>query len=312
MSSRVPQVDHEARKARVADAIETHAAAPGDALVDLPFEKFETRKVDRRVLKNAEYNPRTIGDKEKRRLRAGLKKLGLLAPVIWNELTGNLVGGHQRIASLDALMGTDKYTLTVAVVRLDAKQEREANILLNNPGAQGSYELGKLGELFKEMPLDLDATGFDEADLFQMFGDSPFLNREDNALDNLTDRLRAARQRVEAISRASQQKDDGQGYMVVVFHDTADRNSFLSLLGLDDPKLENGEVQVFPNRYQTGKTFRRLFEGVTFQIAEQASAVAVRRLAEMPLADVAEILAKRLDAAERGEAAEAVRAAVKG
>jgi hypothetical protein len=46
-----------------------------------------------------------INDNEKRKLRAGIAKHKMVMPPVWNKRTGNLVGGHQRMASLDALAG---------------------------------------------------------------------------------------------------------------------------------------------------------------------------------------------------------------
>lgn len=137
------------------------------------YETFEMRLVHRSLLKNAPYNPRLISAKAKAKLKSNLKARGLVQPLIWNERTGNLVGGHQRLACLDALEGTQDYSLTVAVVQLDDKAEREQNIFLNNGSAGGEFDFEKLDELFRVDQIDVDNTGFDPAMLIAMLGTVP-------------------------------------------------------------------------------------------------------------------------------------------
>jgi hypothetical protein len=291
MSDDTGETDLAGRKARVNAAVDG-ANPKTEALMKNAFDVFEVVDMDRRELKEATYNPRQLDEKAKRKLRTGIKKLGMLGPAcIWNKRTGRLVGGHQRIGQLDALNGTAAYTLKVAVVDLDEKAEREANILLNNREAQGDWDIGKLGEMFRETPLDLDATGFDAADIYKMFGDSPFQNREDNALDDLTDRLKASRQRYFDLLKVSGKRDGDHFYTVVVFKDTEDRDAWATALGLDE------------NRFQDGRTLRRIFEAQAFQIAEQADLVARKRLETMPVTLLAERLAERLEATGRGSEA---------
>jgi ParB-like chromosome segregation protein Spo0J len=55
------------------------------------FEKYEIEEIHREALKNAPYNPRTISAKAKKALKTNLEKVGLLAPIIWNRRTGNIV-----------------------------------------------------------------------------------------------------------------------------------------------------------------------------------------------------------------------------
>ncbi|MEN6636080.1 MAG: ParB N-terminal domain-containing protein, partial [Clostridiaceae bacterium] len=135
------------------------------------FEAFTTAEISRRDLKGAQYNPRRIDDKAKERLREGINRVGMVQPVVWNKRTGNIVGGHQRIEQLDALEGNDEYSLTVAVVDVDETREKELNILLNNPQAQGDWDLERLKKLLEDEEIDLKSTGFDPAEVFKLFGD---------------------------------------------------------------------------------------------------------------------------------------------
>jgi len=47
------------------------------------------------------YNPRIDlqrGDPEYDALKNSMKKFGYVDPLVWNERTGHLVGGHQRLS----------------------------------------------------------------------------------------------------------------------------------------------------------------------------------------------------------------------
>lgn len=47
----------------------------------------------------AAYNPRADlqpGDPEYEKLRRSIESFGYVEPIVWNERTGNMVGGHQR------------------------------------------------------------------------------------------------------------------------------------------------------------------------------------------------------------------------
>ena len=109
------------------------------------FQAFETRRIHRRELASAAYNPRILSEAARKKLKKNLDSdhggVGLLGPVTWNEVTGTLVGGHQRLQILDALEGTDNYLLDVAVVRLTEVQEKEQNIALNSDRPQGGVRL---------------------------------------------------------------------------------------------------------------------------------------------------------------------------
>lgn len=94
--------------------------------------------------------------------------MGLLEPVIVNKTTGNLVGGHQRLSILDSLEGGTSYMLDVAMVELSEKEEKEQNIFLNNPNAQGQWDLDKLKDLVKD-GIDIEDTGFDSMSLEALF-----------------------------------------------------------------------------------------------------------------------------------------------
>ena len=67
----------------------------------------------------AEYNPRKDlqpGDPEWEKIEQSLKTFGMLEPVVFNERTGRIVGGHQRVKILASKGETE---VEVSLVDLD-------------------------------------------------------------------------------------------------------------------------------------------------------------------------------------------------
>jgi ParB-like chromosome segregation protein Spo0J len=130
----------------------------------MPLE-LRTLPIDQ--LKPAAYNPRKLlrpGSPAYRKLKASIAEFGLVEPLVWNELTGHVVGGHARLGVLRELGFTE---LPVSVVRLDEKREKALNIVLNNQEAQGRYDPTKLANLLEELEglPELELTGFDAGTL---------------------------------------------------------------------------------------------------------------------------------------------------
>jgi len=188
-----------------------------------------------------------MSDAARGKLRAGLTKFGLLAPIVWNATTGHVVSGHQRLRELDALHGSKAYRLKVARVELEPVAEKEANVLLNNFEAMGEWDIEKLADVIATDGFDVEAAGFDQADIFRILGDVPAARGEDSAqaLDAIAQRLRAMQERYATLEARAKQRDGTDYYLVVVFRDETERTRFVTRLGLED------------NRYQDG---RRLFD----------------------------------------------------
>lgn len=128
---------------------------------------LELRTLPISQLKPAPYNPRKpirAGSPTYRKLRASLAEFGLVEPLVWNELSGHVVGGHARLGILRELGFTD---VPVSVVRLDPAREKALNVVLNNQEAQGRYDPAKLAALLEELDglPELDLTGFDAKSL---------------------------------------------------------------------------------------------------------------------------------------------------
>lgn len=193
------------------------------------YENFEVRTISRSQIKNAAYNPRYIDEKAKKRLGAAIKENGLVSALTWNQRTGNLVGGHQRLSQLDALEKNGDYDLTVCVVDVDERQEAKLNVQLNNPSMQGEWDIEKLFEMTETFDLSMDDMGFSAADAAYLFdGDEKFVDlfetpEATTEKEKLT-QIKAGRK--EAAKKYDQ--DQRTDFMVmVVFKDSDERAEFM-------------------------------------------------------------------------------------
>jgi hypothetical protein len=219
------------------------------------LQAFVMERMHRTAIRGAPYNPRVISSHERAKLANLIKKVGLLGPVTVNRTTGmTLVGGHQRIAVLDAYEGGTDYLVDVAVVELTEKQEREANAGLNNSSAQGSYDAAKLEAMFSrdaEIKLDYEVSGFTDTDMQQLFGPSFFATYDAVAAATSTAAAPIVAEVLgmvppkntdahdEAVERRKAQKEDKKAenargtYVVAYFDRVEDGNALRAALGYD-------------------------------------------------------------------------------
>jgi ribosomal protein S16 len=233
-------------RATVADAlVEEMLDKPAQEAQMLPFEKFSIHVLHRHDLVKAPFYAKAIVESNRVRMGKGLKKLGSLRPIVWNSRSKLVIDGWQLIEQYDEQVGTDDYRLRVCAVDLDAKQEREAHILLNNPDAQGQFDLGPLAALFKDkdIVLDIAATGFDIVQTFRAFGESPFAaeGRKDD-LNELAEKLRASRDAYETLVSKSKDRDNSDFFSVLVFETGAERDAFHEAFGFNDNRWQNGRL----------------------------------------------------------------------
>ena len=114
----------------------------------------------------APYNPRRDlkpGDIEYEKLKKSIEAFDLVEPLIWNETTGNLVGGHQRLKILKARGDT---AVACVVVKLSQVEEKALNIALNR--IEGEWLMPELKDLLQELDdgmRDMEALGFTSEEL---------------------------------------------------------------------------------------------------------------------------------------------------
>lgn len=123
--------------------------------------QVETRRMMLSDLLPADYNPRRISDRAMKGLRASLERFGELGGIVYNEQTGRLVGGHQRVKALAAMGVVDA---EVRVVNMPLAEEKAANVTLNNPGIGGDWDDDLLRVVLDDVKRDLP-TAFDELQL---------------------------------------------------------------------------------------------------------------------------------------------------
>jgi hypothetical protein len=100
----------------------------------------------------APYNPRRISDAAASGLCASMQQFGDIAGITYNQRTGHLVSGHQRVSQLRKLgaqlerdesgnvslvLDDDKFA--VRVVNWSIAAERAANVVANNPHIAGVF-----------------------------------------------------------------------------------------------------------------------------------------------------------------------------
>lgn len=224
----------------------------------------------------AEYNPRVIDDEERKRLKKGIRKYGLLGGLICNKRTGyTIVQGHQRISVMDELTkynsetNENDYELRFDVIDVDLKTEKEVNVLLNNQNAQGRYDEDKMAQIIPE--IDWKDAGLTDADL-NIFGLDYLLKTEEeadiaNALDDMMAEVNAdheaemqqrkAERELERARKVAHMKDvkqqvkesaikqaeDMEAYVMLSFTDFQAKAAFMERFGYSPyEKIIKGEL----------------------------------------------------------------------
>lgn len=130
-------------------------------------------------LKEAEYNPRISLDSsmmEYQKLKTSIETFGYIEPIVWNERTGNVIGGHQRLTILKDL---GKESAVVSVVNLSEKEEKLLNVALNK--IKGDWDKEKLEELLSDFDTsDILAAGFNPNEIALLQSDSSDLENDIN------------------------------------------------------------------------------------------------------------------------------------
>lgn len=136
------------------------------------FQTGQVQRLNRSQIQLAAYNPRTANREAARRLRDNIEKVGLLGPaLVLNQRTGNLISGHLRLAQLDVLEEGNDYAVDVTVVDWPQRREKQQNVFLNNPWAQGEFDLESLGQMLAEDLKGLDDFGLDVVEVQHLFPD---------------------------------------------------------------------------------------------------------------------------------------------
>ena len=201
------------------------------------MEAYEIKKIKRSQIKLAAYNPRTITDEARKRLKKGLKKFGLVQPLVWNETTGVLVSGHQRLSILDETYKypDNDYTLTVSVVHLSGKDEKILNVQLNNQSMMGEFDYDALRDMQFEAP-DLDQLGFSDSDLDIVFrengGEIGKLVADSEEAEETKDKLDEIKDERKQMNKQKDAENSASFYFTVICEDEAQRTALMKKMGV--------------------------------------------------------------------------------
>jgi len=136
------------------------------------LQQMDIRKMPADKLRPADYNPRQdlkAGDPEYEKLLRSMEEFGYVEPIIWNERTGNIVGGHQR---LKVLLHLGYSEIECVVVDMDGQREKALNVALNKIAGNWDYEkLYGLLEDIESSGIEPTITGFELEEISKMYKD---------------------------------------------------------------------------------------------------------------------------------------------
>ena len=244
----------------------------------MKVKQAQSITIQRSQINFASYNPRRLSETAKKKLKANLKRIGLAGGIVWNETTGNLVSGHQRLSIIDEIekynpdTHENDYSVRVEVLNLSDKEEKEQNIFFNSTTAQGEFDNDLLAALIPE--IDYDLAGLDEADINVLIADVPVFDVADynqavkddfRNLEQITDEERLARK--EAVKQAKQATKEnlseeviGDPYITLSFYDYESKLYFMEVL---KNKIEEAKIiySVRPDdKYIKGEIVQQIIE----------------------------------------------------
>lgn len=180
------------------------------------YIRSESVELNRSAIHFADYNPRKLSEESRKTLKRGIKKYGLVGGVVVNKRTGlTIISGHQRLTVMDELQKynpdtkENDYKIRVDVIDVDTQQEKELNILMNNPNAQGTWDYDKMRELIPD--IDYKDAGLTEADLNMIGVDFLLQTEQENnlasALDDLMQPVEEEKAEIKAQKQAEKQME---------------------------------------------------------------------------------------------------------
>lgn len=147
---------------------------------------MDIRKIHISKINPAPYNPRVDlqpGDPDYEKLKRSIEEFGYVEPIVWNERTGNLVGGHQRYKILVNEQGSTE--VDVSVVSLDETKEKALNLALNK--ISGAWDEEKLAQVLadlQESELDISLSGFDDQEVTELLSEYLDIQVEEPVVDD--------------------------------------------------------------------------------------------------------------------------------
>jgi len=151
---------------------------------------MELEKIKITDIYPADYNPRTITEDQKTKLKNSIDNFGIVEPILINLQNHRIIGGHQRFdvlldqyildndlyAELNLLKLNDSYGWVFPDndKNLDSEDmEKALNLVLNNTKVMGTFDENKLVNIFhefKESGFNTSLTGFNNDDILGFQG----------------------------------------------------------------------------------------------------------------------------------------------
>ena len=221
------------------------------------IKQLESIKVKRSQIQLAGYNPRKITAESREKLKKNMEQYGLMGGLVWNETTGNLVSGHQRISILDKQNKYKKgdkktdYDVLVTKVNLTLEQEKEQNVFFNNALAQGIFDDAKLEKLMKEIKFS-EKTGFSKKEQISYLHNTELTEDE---YRKICEQVAETTQSIQQM-HTDRVKEVDANYVVLVFKNRGDKQTLIDNLGiqLDDGRFCNAHdfLEQLYEEYQKG------------------------------------------------------------
>lgn len=240
--------------------------------MDKKYFTSKSVELKRSQIRLHSQNPRVISDENRKALKRGIKKFGMVGGIVVNKRTGyTLVSGHQRLSVMDELQKynaetrENDYPIRVDLIDVEEKEEKELLILLNNPSAQGEWDYDALRELIPD--IDYKDAGLTEQDLDIIGVDFNFQSEEEDTiageLDDLMEPVREEHQaevaqrqseRAEKVAHMKQVKQEVKeaatkaaanmdAYLMLSFDNWESKTKFCEKFGFNpEDKFLKGEV----------------------------------------------------------------------
>lgn len=132
------------------------------------------KKININELKKYEFNPRKISDSQKQKLKNSINTFGFVDPIIINNKTKQIIGGHQRYDVLLNSNVDELYIIELGDISwvfneldlnvLDENHEKALNIALNK--ISGDWDTEKLDILNQKVDIKITDTEDDNENHF--------------------------------------------------------------------------------------------------------------------------------------------------
>lgn len=202
----------------------------------------KTEIIKRSEIRFAPYNPRKIDKKVVEEIRKNIKRVGYLGGIVWNKLSGNLVGGHKRIEAMDIIFnydGKNNYDVKVEVVEFDDKTEKEQNIFLNNKRVQGETDYELLSIILPD--ITIENTGLLDYDLNiinslipnNSFGKNNDIIQDANELKNTAKKTKEEVKQIKADIKEQNKENQRASHFTIVFKTYDEKAEYLESIGIN-------------------------------------------------------------------------------